>query len=155
MKPKNPALNAQILDEASEWFVDFRVGDVDAHARERFDEWLRRSPEHIRAYIDIARTYVELPPPNPKGEIDVQALIAYANSHGSNVVPLSSSIVSCLSSFTPAHVTCPPTYSDASSLSSFSSFKPASVTWVSQRDSVVSCLSSFNSVTLASVTELR
>src|SRR5271154_6671636 len=92
MKPKNSALNAQILDEASEWFVDFRVGDVDAAARERFDEWLRRSPEHIRAYIDIARTYVELPPPSPTGEIDVQALIAYANSEGSNVVPLAPSV---------------------------------------------------------------
>src|ERR1700722_13443867 len=92
MKPKNSALNSQILDEASEWFVDFRVGDVDATARERFDEWLRRSPEHIRAYIDIARTYVELPPPNPSGEIDVQALIAYANSAGSNVAPLATSV---------------------------------------------------------------
>jgi transmembrane sensor len=92
MKPKVTALNGQILDEASEWFVDFRVGDVDAAARERFDEWLRRSPEHIRAYIDIARSYVELPPPSPKGEIDVQALIAYANSDGSNVVPLGASV---------------------------------------------------------------
>src|SRR5580704_268892 len=92
MKPKNLALNAQILDEASEWFVDFRVGDVDAAARERFDEWLRRSPEHIRAYIDIARTYVELPPPSPTGEIDVKALIAYANSAGGNVIPLAPGI---------------------------------------------------------------
>src|ERR1700741_3375677 len=93
MKPKKPTpvLNRQILYEASEWFVDFRVGDVDQHARERFDEWLRRSPEHIRAYMDIARTYVELPPPNPTGAIDVQALIAYANSEGNNVVPLAPS----------------------------------------------------------------
>jgi transmembrane sensor len=92
MKPKNSALNTQILDEASEWFVDFRVGDVDAAARARFDEWLRRSPEHIRAYMDIARTYVELPSPSPTGRIDVQALIAYANSAGSNVVPLAPSV---------------------------------------------------------------
>ena len=50
-----PKLSRQILDEASAWFVDFRVGDVDQHARERFDQWLRRSPEHIRAYMEIAR----------------------------------------------------------------------------------------------------
>ncbi len=76
----------QVLSEASEWFVDFRVGDVDAEARARFDEWLRRSPEHIRAYMEIARTYVELPPMDP-GKPDVAALIAYARSEG-NVLPL-------------------------------------------------------------------
>src|SRR5580700_4522869 len=89
MNPKNPALNAQILDEASEWFVDFRVGDVDAAARERFDEWLRRSPEHIRAYMEIAKTYVELPARKLLGSLDVDALIAYAHS-GENVVSFDS-----------------------------------------------------------------
>jgi glyoxylase-like metal-dependent hydrolase (beta-lactamase superfamily II) len=33
-KTPTPELNRQILDEASEWFVDFRVGDVDTAARE-------------------------------------------------------------------------------------------------------------------------
>jgi transmembrane sensor len=85
-KPPKPKLNRQILDEASDWFVDFRVGDVDQHARERFDEWLRRSPEHIRAYMEIANTYVVLPALNPTRKVDVQDLIAYARSEG-NVVP--------------------------------------------------------------------
>ena len=89
MKPKTPGpdLNRQILDEASEWFVDFRVGDIDSAARERFDEWLRRSPEHIRAYWEIAKTYVELPQTTALGTPDVEALIAYAHSD-TNVVPL-------------------------------------------------------------------
>jgi transmembrane sensor len=88
MKPKTPLskVNRLILEEASGWFVDFRVGDVDEHSRERFDEWLRRSPEHIRAYMEIARTYVELPLGNLAGKIDVDALIAYAHS-GENIVP--------------------------------------------------------------------
>ena len=81
-----PKSNRQIVDEASEWFVEFRVGDVDAAARERFDEWLRRSPEHIRAYIGIARTYVEMPNPHATKPLDVEALIAYARS-GENIVP--------------------------------------------------------------------
>jgi transmembrane sensor len=81
-----PKSNRQIADEASEWFVEFRVGDVDAAARERFDEWLRRSPEHIRAYIEIARTYVEMPNPHGTKPVDVEALIAYARS-GENIVP--------------------------------------------------------------------
>ena len=88
MKPHTPPskVNRLILEEASEWFVDFRVGDVDERSRERFDEWLRRSPEHIRAYMEIARTYVELPSAKLTGKIDVDSLIAYAHS-GENVVP--------------------------------------------------------------------
>jgi transmembrane sensor len=92
MKQKSSALNSLILDEACEWFAEFRAGDIDASLRQRFDEWLRRSPEHIRAYIDIARLYVEVPPPDPTGQIDVPALIASANREGSNVAPLPSSI---------------------------------------------------------------
>jgi transmembrane sensor len=88
-KTPTPALNRQILDEASEWFVDFRVGDVDTAARERFDEWLRRSPEHIRAYWEIATTYVELPAAPAPGTLDVAALIACAHSDA-NVVQLCS-----------------------------------------------------------------
>jgi transmembrane sensor len=85
-KSPKPKLNRQILDEASDWFVDFRVGDVDSTARERFDLWLRQSPEHIRAYMEIANTYVVLPALNPTRKVDVQELIAYARSEG-NVVP--------------------------------------------------------------------
>ena len=81
-----PKSNRQIVDEASEWFVEFRVGDVDSQARVRFDEWVRRSPEHIRAYIEIARTYVEMPNPHGTKPLDVEALIAYARS-GENIVP--------------------------------------------------------------------
>lgn len=55
-----PTSNRQILDEASAWFVEFRVGDTDGHSRAEFDRWLRKSPEHIRAYLEIARVYYEL-----------------------------------------------------------------------------------------------
>lgn len=90
MKPKiTPSkVDRLILEEASEWFVDFRVGDIDEHSRERFDEWLRRSPEHIRAYMEIAKTYVELPTVKLAGKVDVDSLIAYAHS-GENIVPFS------------------------------------------------------------------
>jgi len=88
-KPVKSQLNRQILDEASEWFVDFRVGDIDAEARARFDEWLRRSPEHIRAYWEIAKTYVGLPPGNSLSPHKIDELIAYARSDSTaNVVPL-------------------------------------------------------------------
>lgn len=82
-------MNRQIVEEASAWFVDFRVGDIDSGARERFDAWLRRSPEHIQAYLEIATAYAELPALNTAGAIDVDALIAHARATpDSNVVPL-------------------------------------------------------------------
>lgn len=81
--------NRQILEEASCWFVDFRVGDVDACAREEFRKWLQRSPEHIHAYLEIAGTYVALPSPNPAGTLDVQALIESAHTARQlNIVPI-------------------------------------------------------------------
>lgn len=84
---KAPPLNRQILKEASDWFVDFRVGDVDGSSRERFDEWLRQSPEHIRAYWEIAKGYVELPDLMSVDTLNVDELIAGARAEG-NVIPL-------------------------------------------------------------------
>jgi transmembrane sensor len=84
----NP-VNKQIIEEASSWFVDFRVGDIDARRRKEFHDWLRRSPEHIQAYLDIAMTYAELPAPGPKDEIDVLALVDSARwSPDANVVAI-------------------------------------------------------------------
>jgi transmembrane sensor len=47
-------LNAQISEEASEWFVALRTGEVRAADRAEFDAWVRSSPEHLRAYLEIA-----------------------------------------------------------------------------------------------------
>lgn len=91
MKTQEGKVNRQILEEASDWFVDFRLGDTDAKAREQFDAWLRCSPEHIRAYMEIARTYVALPALNTGGKFDLEQLIALSRTEGQgngNVVAL-------------------------------------------------------------------
>lgn len=80
-------MSQEALAQAADWFVDFRVDDVDATTREEFHVWLRRSPQNVQAYLEIARTYVELPAINPSGKIDAEELIAYARS-AANVVPL-------------------------------------------------------------------
>jgi transmembrane sensor len=81
--------NQQILEEASNWFIEFRAGDVDARARQEFHAWLRRSPDHIQAYLDIAATYAELPAPVTNGAIDLQVFIDKARaSVDLNVVSL-------------------------------------------------------------------
>ena len=100
MKPQRPGtrssrtrggipVNKQILEEAANWFVDFRAGDIDAGARQEFHAWLRHSPDHIQAYMDIAGTYAEVPAPSPDGKLDVEALLAYARcAPDANIIAL-------------------------------------------------------------------
>src|SRR6186713_3594905 len=52
-------LNAQISEEAAEWFVEFRTGEATAAERAHFDAWVRSSPEHLRAYLEIAAIWNE------------------------------------------------------------------------------------------------
>lgn len=71
---RNP-LRPQIVAEASAWFIEFRTDNPSASVRNRFDEWLRHSPEHIQAYLEVAAAWADLPMSDPEGCIDVQALI--------------------------------------------------------------------------------
>ena len=84
----NGRIHPAIIAEASSWFIEFRAGDVDGDARARFIEWLRRSPEHIHAYLEIAGVWAELPTSDPVGKIDIEALIARARGEP-DVVALS------------------------------------------------------------------
>jgi transmembrane sensor len=76
----NGKTHAAVVAEASEWFIDFRAGDVDGEARVRFIEWLRRSPEHIQAYLEVSGVWSELPSSDPEGRFDIAALIARARN---------------------------------------------------------------------------
>lgn len=79
--------NQQILDQAAEWFVDVREGDVDARAQKDFVRWLRQSPDHIKAYLEVAAFWADVPQLASRQQFDVDALIAYASAED-NVVPL-------------------------------------------------------------------
>jgi transmembrane sensor len=87
IKYSNGKTHAAVVAEASEWFIDFRAGDVNGEARLRFIEWLRRSPEHIQAYLEVSGAWSELPSSDPEGRFDIQSLIARARSE-SDVIPL-------------------------------------------------------------------
>jgi len=84
----NGKTHAAVVAEASEWFIDFRAGDVDGEARLRFIEWLRRSPEHIQAYLEVSGVWSELPSSDPEGRFDIADLIARARNEP-DVIPLS------------------------------------------------------------------
>jgi transmembrane sensor len=88
IKYSNERIRAAVVAEASEWFIDFRAGDVDGEARSRFLEWLRRSPEHIQAYLEVSGAWSDLPNSNAAGKVDIASLIARARNE-SDVIPLS------------------------------------------------------------------
>lgn len=83
----NPKLNAQVLEEASAWFVEFSEDEVRASARRGFNQWLRASPEHVRAYLQISALWEEAPLLQRSRNHSADELIERARA-GSNVVAL-------------------------------------------------------------------
>jgi len=84
-------MNTQIYEEACAWFVECRAGDLDDAGRREFDRWLRKSPEHLSSYLEIAAIWNEGPSLDPGGKWSADKLIQHALSAGDdNVVPLSS-----------------------------------------------------------------
>ena len=86
---KRANFNAQIAEEAAEWFVEFRLGDIDAAGRRDFDTWIRTSPEHLRAYLETAALWNEGGSLGAHRNLDSDALIALARTEG-NIIPLDS-----------------------------------------------------------------
>jgi transmembrane sensor len=77
-------INSQILEEASTWFVELSEGHLTDKVREEFSDWLRASPEHVRAYLQVSALWEDAPLLG-KGAEDVEALIARTRAAG-NVV---------------------------------------------------------------------
>lgn len=84
-------MNTQIYDEASQWVVTHRSDDLDAGARRRFDAWLRESPQHVRAYLEMSSIWEGVPALNSGRNPDAKDLIANARAQ-SNVFPLVESL---------------------------------------------------------------
>jgi transmembrane sensor len=82
-------LNTQIYEEACEWFIECRSGDLDDAARRAFDRWLRKSPENLSAYLEIAAIWHEGPLLDPTNKWDTDTLIAQAAGDHDNVIALS------------------------------------------------------------------
>jgi len=89
MATHGSTIKPEVAAEAAAWFTEFRAGDATLRTRTRFDNWLRQSPQHIQAYLEVAQGWAELPTADPEGRIDMQALIARVReSHDENVVTL-------------------------------------------------------------------
>ena len=81
-------LNTQIYEEASAWFVECRSGDLDESGRREFDRWLRKSPENLSAYLEVAAIWTEGVTIDSSNKWDSDALIEEAKKAADNVVTL-------------------------------------------------------------------
>lgn len=90
MQPRypNPKLNVQVYEEATEWLIEFRTGQPDAQARQRLDDWLRASPEHVRAYLEVNAIWQNTAHHDPQRQVSAEEHIARALAED-NVVALS------------------------------------------------------------------
>ncbi|MFT3789756.1 MAG: FecR domain-containing protein [Rudaea sp.] len=88
---EHPVSNHQILAEASEWFAAFRFDDVDATARKRFSEWLRSSPVHIHAYLELAQLWAEMPGGEARGQVGIEAFLEAPKTADAEIIPLDTS----------------------------------------------------------------
>jgi transmembrane sensor len=84
-------MNTQIYEEACAWFVESRAGDLDDPGQREFDRWLRKSPEHLSAYLEIAAIWNEGPSLDPRSKWATNTLIEQAReAEDDNVVALHS-----------------------------------------------------------------
>lgn len=82
-------MNLQIYEVASEWIIKHRAGGLDAREKKAFDAWLRESPQHVRAYLEMSSVWEDVPSLDPAWNPSADELIARARGDD-NVVSLSS-----------------------------------------------------------------
>jgi transmembrane sensor len=84
-------LSASVLEEAASWVIELGEGELDAQQRAQLDRWLRRSPEHVQAFLEISAAWEESSRLQAPSDADLEALIARVRSE-SNVVPLAGNV---------------------------------------------------------------
>ena len=72
-------MNPLILEEATTWFIDFNSGASDSARRTEFNDWLRRSPEHMQAYLQVSSVW-EGSDVIGRGRADFDAVVARARN---------------------------------------------------------------------------
>lgn len=78
MERRAVQISEQILEEASAWFIDFNENQVDRAGREAFNAWLRRSPECVRAFLQVAAFWEDAGAFKKWSKVDTESLIARA-----------------------------------------------------------------------------
>jgi transmembrane sensor len=80
-------INTQIYEEAADWLVRNREHELNEAARKSFDLWLRISPQHIRAYLELSALWEDLSLLEPCSDASSAHLDARSRAY-ENVVSL-------------------------------------------------------------------
>lgn len=80
-------MNTQIYEAATEWLIKHREADLQPREKAQFDAWLRESPQHVRAYLEMSAIWEDLPALGADWNPAESELIARSCSEG-NVRPL-------------------------------------------------------------------
>lgn len=78
MRQARPEFNQQIYEQAGDWLVRHRGGVLDAADKKAFDVWLRSSPEHMRAYLEMSAVWEDLGSIDPRWGAPAAVLIERA-----------------------------------------------------------------------------
>lgn len=65
-------MDDEVAEQAAHWFLCNREGDLSAAQRIEFMAWMKRSPEHIRAYLHVLHVHRQV------GEV----MVAYGQEQG-------------------------------------------------------------------------
>jgi transmembrane sensor len=81
-------LNPRLIEEASTWLIELSEDDADVGTRKQFAQWLRTSPEHIRAFLKVSATWEHARAIGKNSAEDTDLLVAQALAED-NIVRLS------------------------------------------------------------------
>lgn len=87
MRQQGANIHTHVLEQASDWFIHFHEGVATREDQGRFNEWLRRSPEHVQAYLQMTVLWEDAEVLQQRPNLDIEAAIARAVTT-SNVQPL-------------------------------------------------------------------
>jgi len=88
--PQRTSIRPQVMEEAAGWLVECQASELQASQRVEFDSWLRASPEHVRAYLELLPLWDSGTRINATAVPDVDTLITWARSADPKVVELTS-----------------------------------------------------------------
>ena len=74
--------------QAADWFVEFRTGEPDERVRKAFLGWLKESPAHMAAYLEMASVWDQSGALEIEGKWSLVALLDEAKFDHQNVVQL-------------------------------------------------------------------
>jgi transmembrane sensor len=87
-------MNPVIQEEAAAWLIEFRTDEPDVATCNHFAEWLRTSPEHVRAYLELVSIWDEGGQAPFTCQPDSESLIRLARAEEDNVVAFQESTLS-------------------------------------------------------------